>query len=121
MLLPVKLTAEEKEAKAQELASTVDRIKFLEADRREHTAEINSSIKERRHIVEKLVRQVKSGTEEREVDVEEVVDWSAAVVRTVRKDTAEVVSSRTLTPKERQQTMLSPISGGKKKRDGDAA
>ncbi len=119
MLLPVKLSEAEVNAKAQELAVTCDRIKGYEEERRETVAGINVSIKEHKHILTKLTREVRTGKEEREVPTSESTDWEHNLVHTIRVDTGETVGSRVLTASEKQQPLPMKQLKSKRKAGGD--
>lgn len=106
MLLKVKLTPTERDAKAQELAGVCEAIKGLGETRRETVAELNVAIKEKKHILAKLIRHVRDGEEERDVNTTEEIDWATNVAITRRTDTGDVISNRVLTGEERQKRLF---------------
>lgn len=116
--LPVPLTPAEVAAKSRELARLVQDKNAKEEERTQAAQQFSADIKDMVKRQNELARQIDNGQEWRDIDVEEVKNYETKTVDIVRKDTNEIVSSRGMTPEERQETLQFPqgarkIKGGK--------
>jgi len=112
--LPVELTHEELEAKRKELASLFRRDRDAEQEKKDATKRLGEELKSIRQDLDNLEEQCTSGRELREVEVVEQADPNQGIMRVIRIDTGEVVSTRPLTADERQVAMF-PQSVGRKR------
>jgi hypothetical protein len=87
------------------LLRALGRRKELEAERRSATAALRTRVKELTEEIERLRESVDTKTIEKELEVEDVFDFTDAVVITEVVDTRKVVDQRPMTPSERQQTL----------------
>lgn len=122
MQLPVKLNELEVSLKAQELATaeqvlgdaerTLD--SFVEAakgTKKQYETEIGDA----RARVGALARTVRDRAEERAVPIMEEPDYEKGAVNTYRTDTHEIVSTRGMTPEERQRSLFEEKRKGGRK------
>jgi len=116
--LPVKLTAAELQARGALIGQKMGillRIELQAAAAKDHyKAEATRTRKE----IEQLGEVLEKGTEVREVECEVVLNWHDATRDTRRTDTGDVVDSRALSPKERQQELFRQGPGGRKGKRG---
>lgn len=103
--LPVKLTDAELLARGRESGELALAIQQVH----DELAAAKIAAKEKLKVFgdrdRELDRQLRSGTEDRDVECELRFDFDAGIVRTVRLDTDEVVSERDVTDEERQSTL----------------
>lgn len=104
--LPVKLTEVEMADVARQLCSVIDQVEQEEADQKEEKASMKERLAGLLARQRRLAGTLRRGIEPRMVDVRVEADYEAGVARTVRADTGEVLDSRVLTDRERQQTLL---------------
>lgn len=109
--LPVKLKDDEWDAKAKRLADISDEIQSVDSE----VERIKSTIKEIKARKESLAaeakqvaRVVRTGCEDREVDVMIEVEEATKTVYERREDTNEVIRERGLTAQEAQVAMFGP-------------
>lgn len=100
--LRVKLTPQEKEAKAELLAKLCTDLTVLEEQKKASSADYSAQIKKLKADNADVVYDVRTGTEERDVEVEERPDWKERIVKTIRTDTGEIIFKRPMTDKEKQ-------------------
>jgi hypothetical protein len=100
--LEVKLTREEVEQRAKELARTIKEHDRVDEERKAAAASAKVKIDELNAQVRKLGRAVELGTEFQDVACEWFADQRRMVMNLVRLDTHEVVSTRSMTSEERQ-------------------
>lgn len=103
MKLPVKLTHEEVRLKGEKIARLLKEKETLEEKRKDVAKRLKDEIVELDEDVTQLRDEVREHREIRDVQVEDVKDWSARIVRTTRMDTGETVASRPMSPAELQQ------------------
>lgn len=103
--LPCVLTTEEMIERSQRLAHLLNDLDRMED---EH-AETRRDMKDERERFEAAVRDVRrvvaAGKEDREIEVEDRMDYQAGYVLRFRLDSGELVSKRAMTPEERQVPM----------------
>lgn len=91
-LLPVALTAEEKEKIGDQLIAKLTEIDIVDADKREHIAKKNKELKTLRDERDRLRKNYATGAEEREVDCIERPGPNGTI-ELVRTDTGEVIDT----------------------------
>lgn len=104
--LPCKLLPEEIQAKAQIAARRMAERDELEDQLTTVKSEFKSKIEAIDADVRETMRHVREGAVDRSVQVEQVMDWKASNVTTVRLDTGEIVRQRAMTPEERQTRLF---------------
>lgn len=101
--LPVELTEDERRAKGDELARAVGERADVDVARKEAAA----SFKEQLEIVDDrislLSEELRSGSEQRDVEVREEFDRSRYSVNIIRCDTDRIVEVRPATEEDRQR------------------
>jgi hypothetical protein len=106
MILPVQLTTEEKLQKGILLADCEDRITFLETEKKQtadaYKAKIEGIEAERYY----LAKTLKSGTEDREIEVDEVKCYETKWIIIYRRDTGEEVNKRLMNIDEMQDPLF---------------
>lgn len=115
--LPCDLTSYELRERATKMANVVNEIEQLELKKKVATDTAKREIDALVVSVSQLARQVRTGKEDREVEVEEVHDEIRFAVETFRTDTGEVVRSRPMTDEEKKHALQVALPGlGKTKR-----
>lgn len=100
--LPCKLTEEEKQIKAVELAKAMKTHSDLEEEKKASAASFAAQLKDSSAKLKYLASVVESGTEKREVPVFKRYYSAQGLVKYFREDNAEYVDYREMTEKERQ-------------------
>lgn len=100
--LACELTQEEKWDLAMANADTACEYQRVELEKKAATKAFGTQLKELRAKLDVGSRQLRAGTADREVGIEEWYDLAADVVARVRCDTGEVILTRRPTPEERQ-------------------
>lgn len=125
MRLPVELTKEEIFARGKELARTKDahtaasaKLEQAKLAAKSAKEQINSEIKEAEEEMRRLARAIRSGREDRDVEILDKPDFKKGVMNIVRLDTGELVRTRGLTEAERQRSLFKGASP--KKLEGEA-
>jgi hypothetical protein len=132
--LPCRLSPEELTARASEAAELHLELVALREAARDAARARRDEISEKEERADELARSVRTKVETRSVACEERFDDTRCCVSTVRLDTLEVVSSRTMTNDEKQRRFpfsedehrgalpdnVEPIKG-RRKRSKDAA
>jgi len=101
LVLPVKLTPEELKATSDTLAASVIAAEAEECDQSDAKKAMKTRLDEKWGDVHRLAQVVREGSEEREVECYETKVYDLGLVRVVRNNTGEVVSSRTMRDSER--------------------
>ena len=101
--LLVKLSDDEWDAKSDELARLVNEHQALSEKKKLSNKELSDELKQLDEVIFKTADIVRTRTEMRMVNCEEVPNWDRDTVDTVRKDTGETVEIRPLTWQERQR------------------
>lgn len=103
--LRCELTAKEISVKHAELTRVLDERDDATRVFGEAKADFKRADKRMEERIETLRRDLRSGTEERPVECDEVIDERRGTIETVRTDTQEVIDSRAMTVEERQTDM----------------
>ena len=103
MILPVKLTEDELNAKRDELAKCAAELNKTEQEKAEASSRFGGQVKKIRYRITELADHITSRREYRETACEERPDYDKNIVEVYRKDTDELVSSRVMSPEERQR------------------
>lgn len=98
--LPVKLTQEEIKERGKQLAKTLAEKQVQEAERKHANDVFKGKISALESRAEDLARVVNNGIEYREVEVFEEPNLSDGVMRIYRRDTGELVDTKTLNQEE---------------------
>ena len=98
--LPITLTEEERLAKGIEHARLCQVIAEEEAEAKQDAKLRREAIKARKDEECHLREVVRSGKEDRPVEVREEADAPLGVIRTIRTDTGELVESRGMSERE---------------------
>lgn len=113
MHLPVKLTPVELSLRASELATAEqvmgdaeDRLDAFVEAAKGTKKQIETEIQEARSEVRRLARVVRDRSEDRAVPIMEEPDYEAGAVNVYRTDTHDIVSTRGMTPEERQRSLF---------------
>jgi hypothetical protein len=101
-VLDVKLSREEIEQRARELAATVKEHDRIDAERKADAANAKLKLDELNAKIRKLSCAVELGSELQDVQCEWVPDSHRLRMNLVRVDTGAVVSTRDMTKEERQ-------------------
>lgn len=101
-VLDVKLTRDEVEQRAKELAASVKEHDRIDAERKADAALAKVKIDTISAQIRRLSNAVESRTEPQEVPCEWVADNHRLRMKLVRLDTMEVISTRDMTKEERQ-------------------
>jgi len=100
--LPVRLTDAEVLQYGRDAARAVSDRERIESELASVKADYKGKIEEQSAIVSKLSPRIHSGIETREVECEEVRNWTKAVVTVTRWDTGETIESRPMREDEKQ-------------------
>jgi len=100
--MPVKLTDAEVLKYGRDAARAVADRTRIEAEFDSVKADYKSKIGEQTAIIGKLSPRIHSGIETRDVECEEVRNWTKGTVTVTRMDTGEVVESRPMREDEKQ-------------------
>jgi uncharacterized DUF497 family protein len=111
MRLPVGLTQDEIRQRGEALAETWAEEQKVLAEKKAMDNVYTSKLTEVGKKRNALADAVRTKTEEREVAVEQFFDEEGGVVKVQRVDTMEVVSTRDMTIKEREERKQSRIPG----------
>lgn len=106
--LATKLTPEEFNARATKLAETHEALALEREVQKEQKAEMKLRIESLEKQRTELARVVRSGREDRVVDVEWHADDRKGVVELVRMDTGEVFETRPMKAAEKQLDAFEP-------------
>lgn len=100
--LEAQLTESEVVELSREHCRVLSEIGSLQMRKRAMDKEFNAQIDEASDKAVGMQRTIVTGTELREVDVHEVLDYRTGLVTVIRRDTGEVIESREMTAEERQ-------------------
>lgn len=104
--LPVKLTDEEKLEKARQLSAMIGEITRLKEEQKTVSSSFKTKIGELEVDSREIANMIREGQEVRVVEVIEEKDYSDRKIRTIRKDTGEVVGIRTMALEDTQEEMF---------------
>lgn len=105
MRLACKLSHDERIERVQQLADRLIEQGHVEAEKKQAIEDFKAKLKAIDSRVGELIEAVKTGIEYRPVQVEERADSGRRVVETVRLDTGDVVSTRTMDDEDRQVSL----------------
>lgn len=103
------LTPNELERRGAELARATFDWDGAEEEKKSITKTLGETIKNHEANMKRLARVVKSGKEEREVEVEWQAFPSSETMRLIRLDTGEEITSRAMTKEERELFRQPPL------------
>ena len=120
--LTVELSDEEKMGMANDLVKALDKINDADKERTANNANLADLKKKQNAKVESIMKKLKTGTDEAEVDCQEIWNYeseeqeiealgvkvAANSVSIIRTDTGQTVESREITAQERQSSMFAP-------------
>jgi hypothetical protein len=101
-LLPCKLTEEELIDRAHRLERCLQGVKEIEAAKKAYNDGVKKELSEAEIEINKYAWMVREEKELREVEIVEEKDYKRKVSETIRRDTGEVIETRTLDPRELQ-------------------
>lgn len=104
--IPVNLTDTEIRQYGKDLASVLDKLSDVRAEKKEADADFKKRIQEIESTVRDLTRKISTGKEERKVPLKAVENKSKWEVDIYREDTGELVRSRPMTAEERQANLF---------------
>lgn len=110
-VLPVVLTPEELKAMSDNLAESVIKAETEESDQKDAKASMKVRLDGMWSDVHRLSIIVREGKEEREIKCYEQKFYELGLVRTIREDTSEVVSSRVMNDSERNVSLFDANEG----------
>jgi len=109
-ILPVELSKEELLVKSKVMSECITRIDEIDHDLRDYRARIREEQHELQSKISALAYCIRTGTEDREVECQDLADWKTGKVVTLRLDTDEEIEVREMTQNERQRSLL-PTDG----------
>ena len=104
--LPVKLTRDEYDAKAQELSARLTTLEEMEASLKSVTKSMKDSIEGIKAEVKILTKIVRTRIEDRDVECVEIRDEDRMVMHVIRCDTRDIAETRPMSAAERQLVMF---------------
>ena len=104
--LPVKLTRDEYDAKAQELSARLTVLEEMEASLKSVSKTMKDSIEGVKIEIKLLTKIVRTRIEDRDVECVEIRDEDRMVMHVVRCDTRDIVETRPMSASERQLVMF---------------
>lgn len=104
--LPVRLTDTELLIKAKELSAKVAELDAVEATKKSVAAECKVKYDTLNSDIHHLAKILRTGREDREIEVQEIRNDPARTIEVVRIDTGEVVESRPMTINELQKPLF---------------
>ena len=104
--LRVPLTDDEHRAKGQALAAQHEAVVLLEQQHKAAKAEMRDAESDAKAVLAALAWDVRTQSETRSIECEEIADYSKGTVDVVRLDTGAVVDTRPLSDAERQRTIV---------------
>jgi hypothetical protein len=116
--LLVKITPQDLQPKANELARVIAQRDAMKVNKREANAKFREQIAYFDERINELAESVREGSERRPVEVVERLNLRLNQVEVVRTDTGETISKRAATAEDRQETL--PVGGKAKGAKKDA-
>lgn len=104
--LPVRLTRDEYDSKAQELSAKLTTMAEMENALKSVQKNMKSQIEDIKELIGVLTKTIRNRTEDRDVECYEVRDEDRMVMQIIRCDTSEIVETRAMSPSERQLVMF---------------
>ena len=103
--LPVELSDEERIERARQLGEIVETITNKEIEKKAETKRLQSAIDELKRKRTQLAEVCRKGEELRQIECRTVCYWEDETVSIIRVDTGEIVRTRPMTSKDRQQKL----------------
>lgn len=104
--LPVRLTDTELLAKSKELAARITELEDVEATKKSAVAQCKLKSDDLEAEIHDLAKILRTGREDREVEVKELRNDQARTIEVIRIDTGEIVESRPMTIHELQKPLF---------------
>ena len=119
--LPRVLTRDEKAVKSDELVRRLEEKEGVEERKKSSSDDFKRLITAKDCEVRQLARELSTGIAYRDVECEEIASFGRNQVDLIRKDTGEIVSSRTMRVEERQEALAlgGPGDDDEDEDDGD--
>jgi hypothetical protein len=105
MILPVKLSDTEIKERGQTLAELLRSIGEKESEKAVTAKEYSNEIKKLEAEVGVVADAIRTGQEDREVEIEKRPDYDRNAIDIVRVDTGEVVATNEMTDSDRQSDL----------------
>jgi hypothetical protein len=105
MACPYVFTSIELRDMGKKLAGMTSRIRQMEEDKKAEAAEFTATIRRLEQEIGELSYKIEQGCEERLADCRVHMDYNSGNVAYFREDTGELVTSRSMTPEERQTSL----------------
>lgn len=109
MRLMVRLQEPEVLTRGRELAAAHAARCALDDERREVAADFRQRLDAADEELARLASAVRTGAEEREVEVRDVHDYRRGVIETLRADTGDIVATRAMRTDERQMPLAAVV------------
>jgi hypothetical protein len=103
--LPCPLSQEDRERKGRELVALETQEAKKKLEKKAQTSRMTADLKTVRIDIDKIVKELDSGTELRKVKVETRFDFDASKVEYVRLDTEQVIQTRDMDSFDRQENL----------------
>lgn len=103
--LPCEMTPAELALKSSQMASKLDELNGVEAEKSRVTKKLGEDMKTLKAQLDHLGTEVRTGIEYRPIECYEVPRYERLKVDLVRMDTGEIVRSRAMHPNERQEAL----------------
>ena len=103
--LPCKLEEAEVTQYGRDMARAMNDKARIQAEADSIKQEYKSKIEEQSAIVEKLSGRVHSGIETRDVECQQIMNWTKGTVSVTRMDTREIIEKRPMREDEKQSEM----------------
>lgn len=105
-LLPCHLSEDEVNSKGKELAQLYADITQEEVRQKEVKNQLKKELSRLQTRIGALSNQIRTQSEERNVEVDIMMDDLASVIKEVRRDTAEIINTRAPNESERQTSLF---------------
>jgi hypothetical protein len=105
MILPVRLSDNEIKQRGEKLADLLREIGEKESEKSVETKKFASAIKELEVEADTVAQAIRSGQEDRDVEIERRPDFKKETVEIIRIDTGEVVVTEALSDSDRQTNL----------------
>jgi vancomycin resistance protein YoaR len=116
--LPVEITHDELVRKSKKAGELNKKLAGLRVERRDALRVWKDRLKEDQAVLDKMMSDLETGTEDRDVAVHDEYDYRKNKVRVVREDTGETVEERAMTAEDRQDHLPNTVDS--KAEDGEA-
>ena len=119
--LPCKLTQQQLDERRDRMAEQVEQLAILEAEKKDNAARSKAKIEALELELAAVAYEIRTRSEQREVEIRHEKDYQQGIDETIRQDTGEIISTRVMSPQERQVEfkLVKPVntvtlsSGGK--------